>query len=525
MIGPATSLGDLIQLLMKEGKRRLVLLAALFSLVAIVALGVGLSLPKKWDASATLLVEESNVIKPLLEGRAFQQSLADQTSVVTQVVMSKKILREILAFGGWIRPSPAPQPDPRQEEQLLTKLKGRIHIDSPRDGLIRLSYNDSDQQRSYKIANRIAEIYVREATESKERESREAFDFIDGQVKEYGQKLIESHEKVLAYYRGEETPQAPAPDPERPAPPRPKASSAGGSELAQLRAEEATLSAQLGKAAPPRLSPAETRQAEERARARVVDLQAQLDRMLVSYTDEHPDVRRLKRELAAAQEEMARAEQAGNERRTAADAASALDDQVAAAARLRLEAVRKRIAQLTGKPVVHHHSTAAVSVSAAERVDPELRGVGTNIKLSELLRQYESTRDIYQDLLKRRENARVSMVLDAERRGLTLRIQEAAEMPITPSSLRLMHLTLIGLVFAALVPIGILFAIVSLDRRVRSPIQIEKIAKVPLLVSIGYTPEKRELVRLRSRGFLVLLMMACVFAVYAAAFIIKMRSS
>jgi hypothetical protein len=199
---------------------------------------------------------------------------------------------------------------------------------------------------------------------------------------------------------------------------------------------------------------------------------------------------------------------------------------VAAAARARLEAVRKRIALLTGKPVVHHHSpSAAVSVSAAERVDPEMRGVGHDIKLSELLRQYESTRDIYQDLLKRRENARVSMVLDAERRGLTLRIQEAAEMPIIPSSLRLMHLTLIGLVVAALVPFGLLFAIISLDRRVRSPFQIEKMAKVPLLVSINYTPEKREVMRLRSRGFVVLLMMACVVAVYAAAFIIKMRNS
>src|SRR6185369_9761686 len=128
-------------------------------------------------------------------------------------------------------------------------------------------------------------------------------------------------------------------------------------------------------------------------------------------------------------------------------------------------------------------------------------------------------------LLKRRENARVSMVLDAERRGLTLRIQESAEMPIIPSSLRLMHITLIGLVFAALVPLGILFAIVSLDRRVRSPIQIEKLAKVPLLVSINYTPQKREVMLLKSRGFLVALMMAAVFAVYAAAFIIKMRQT
>jgi hypothetical protein len=221
---------------------------------------------------------------------------------------------------------------------------------------------------------------------------------------------------------------------------------------------------------------------------------------------------------------LTRSEQAATERRSAVEAASALDDQVTTAARARLEQVRARIAKITGVPV-QRHRTPHTSVAAEIRVDPEMRGVGSDIKLSELLRRYESTRDIYSDLLKRRENARVSMVLDAERRGLTLRIQEAAEMPVIPSSLRLMHITLIGLIFAALVPLGILLAIVALDKRVRSPIQIEKLAKVPLLVSINYTPQKREVTLLKSRGFIALLMMAGVFAVYAAAFIIKMRQT
>jgi polysaccharide chain length determinant protein (PEP-CTERM system associated) len=518
MIGPATSLGDLLELLIKEGKRRLVFLTALFAVVAVVALGVGLSMPKKWDASAVVLAEESNIIKPLMEGRAVATGVTDTTAVVTQVVLSRKILREVLAFGGWVRPPPAPQPDPREEEKLLAKLRGRIRIDSPRDGLIRISYNDSDQQRTYKIANRLAEIYVRESSESKERESREAFDFIDRQVKEYGDKLTDAHQNVLAYYRGQDSPPPTPPEPGQP--PRPKGNT---EELAALRGEEATLSAQLAKAAPPRANPVEARQAEERARARTIDLQAQLDRLLVSYTDEHPDVRRLKRELAAAQAEQARAEQAASERRNASDAASALDDQVSAAARERLETVRKRISAITGVPV--RRRPISVTQAAELRVDPEMKGVGHDIKLSELLRRYESTRDIYQDLLKRRENARVSMLLDAEGRGLSLRIHEAAEMPVIPSSLRLMHLTLIGLIVAALVPLSLLFAIVALDKRVRSPQQIERLAKVPLLVSINYKPQRREVVFLRSPAFLVMLMMFGVFAVYAAAFIVKMRTT
>src|SRR5690606_21256826 len=58
--------------------------------------------------------------------------------------------------------------------------------------------------------------------------------------------------------------------------------------------------------------------------------------------------------------------------------------------------------------------------------------------LAELTRDYEVNRDIYQDLLRRRENARVSMSLDAEQRGLTFRVQESAALPLQPTGLRML---------------------------------------------------------------------------------------
>jgi polysaccharide chain length determinant protein (PEP-CTERM system associated) len=518
MSGPAPL--EILGLLMKEGRRRMLLVSGLFSAVALVALFVGMSMPKKWEASATLLAEDSNIIKPLMDGRAVTTNAGDQTAVVTQIVLSRRIMKEVLEFGGWLSPPPAPQPDPRALEQTVTRLRSHVRIDSPRDGLIRIGFTDSDQHRVYKVANRLAEIYVREANDSKERESREAFDFIDAQAKEYGDKLTEVHQKVLAYYKGLEAPAVVnVVDPEQPV--RPKGSI---EQLASLRAEEATLVAQLEKLHAPIKTNAVQAQTEERARARVQDLQAQLDRLQVSYTDDHPDVRRLKKELEGAQDALARAEEAAHGREKMAEATSALDSEMTAAARGQLESVRAKIAALGGRTPRHHSSSAAVA-AAELRVDPDMRGVGQDAKLSELLRQYESTRDIYQDLLKRRENARVSMVLDAEGRGLALRVQEAAEMPVIPSSLRLMHLTMIGLVLAAMIPIGLLFAIVSLDRRVRDPQQITRAARVPLLVSINYSPARRQMSRDRKRKLLAAAMIGGTFAVYVAVFIIKLKTS
>src|SRR5205814_6168536 len=136
--------------------------------------------------------------------------------------------------------------------------------------------------------------------------------------------------------------------------------------------------------------------------------QGELDKLLVTLTDEHPDVKRVKRELAGAKEELKRAEDASAARDAARDAAAQLDGDVARAAKARLEEVQRRIAAATGTPVRHHSGIITRRPTTTDPND-EMRGVGRDTTLSELLRRYEATRDIYQDLLKRRENARVAM--------------------------------------------------------------------------------------------------------------------
>jgi hypothetical protein len=165
--------------------------------------------------------------------------------------------------------------------------------------------------------------------------------------------------------------------------------------------------------------------------------------------------------------------------------------------------------------------SALRAVAEAPPPEPEMKGVGQDTTLSELSQRYEATHDIYEDLLKRRENARVSMDLDAERRGLTMRIEEAAELPVVASGLRLFELSLIGLLVAFLVPAGTLFAIVRLDPRLRSGEQIERLARVPLLVSIPYAPAAAGRSS-RRRGLLAAAMVTGVAAVYAAVFIVRL---
>src|SRR5262249_45342397 len=152
------SVHDLVTCALTEGKLRIVTLAALFSVAAIVALVVGLRWPKKYSATATLLVEPRSTI-----GTGTGAEGPPRWAVVNDTMVSKRVLREVMVFGGWGEP-----PDPRAEERLLNTIRSRISISSPAANttgaaLVRITYTDPEPERTLKIASKLTEIYIRES--------------------------------------------------------------------------------------------------------------------------------------------------------------------------------------------------------------------------------------------------------------------------------------------------------------------------------------------------------------------------
>jgi polysaccharide chain length determinant protein (PEP-CTERM system associated) len=490
MTDAASFTHELATLLAREGKRRIVAIATIFSVIALVALAVGVTLPKKYQAQSLIVVESKNVLSPLMEGRAINTGVSDEASIATQIMTSPRILREIMVFGRW----PTPE-GPRQEHQLLAKIAGRIRITSLRPDLIRVAYTDDDPKRCFEIAKKLAEIFIRESMGGRERDSEAAFEFIEREVHDYGAKLAQAHSEVLTYYATHESARSGARRPPRAAADR-RGAQPSAEELAALYAEEAELAADAGT----------DDRAPQRRVERIEQLQRELDSLLTSFTENHPTVRRVREELRVVKEQKDQADQAAAGR-----------DAKARAARVRLEQVRRKIAAAA---VPQRASEAA---APEEVVDPTMRGVGQDSRLAELVRRYEATRDVYQDLLRRRETARVTMELAAEQRDRTLRVYEEPELPTIAMGMRLMHVVLIGLVLSALVPVALLYAFVRYDPRVRTARQIEQAALVPLLVTIPRSTTRSDRSRARRRTVLAGAMVACVFATYAVVFVVRLR--
>lgn len=494
---------ELLPVMWREARRYQIVLATIFAVIALLALLAALFLlPQKYTAATTILAQESDIIQPLLEGRAVSTEVVDRAGIARQVVYSQKVMLGVLEAGGWLQEKPSAV----EQDKLIEDIRGRTQITAPRENLVQITYSDSDPERTFRVARRLGDLFIEESLATKERESREAYEFIDSQVNGYHRKLTDAEDNLQRYRsaNADAQPGSATDVTTRIGALRTQVEQAR-MELMEQRSSEDALASQLsGESA---VTAVQTR--ESVYRAQLLGLQNQLDTLLLSYTDQHPDVVRIRHQMAdiqtAMREDAQRRAQPGSDNGALGDAQlNPLYQEL----RSRLSDVRRQAA-----------ATQSRMGASQNLLDEELgrsrRIAASESTLAELTRDYEVNRDIYQDLLRRRENARVSMELDREQRGLTMRIQDPARMPLRPSGIRMLHFALGGLAFALLVPIGLLFLLVRFDPRVRSARQLERrAAAYPVLTVV---PQYRTTAD-RRREFMRMALSASIFLAVAVAY-------
>jgi hypothetical protein len=141
--------------------------------------------------------------------------------------------------------------------------------------------------------------------------------------------------------------------------------------------------------------------------------------------------------------------------------------------------------------------------------------------LSDLTRNYQVNQDIYQDLLKRRENARVSKTLDQENQGLTFKIQDPAKVPLIPTGLRFLHFIVIGPILALGAAVGLIYMLVQFDPRVRSTKTIISELNLPVLAEISQLKNRDEILSEKKNIIMLTGVLVITGAIYVYIGIIK----
>jgi hypothetical protein len=218
--------------------------------------------------------------------------------------------------------------------------------------------------------------------------------------------------------------------------------------------------------APPQPPPVSPEDARLRALKR--DL-AQLD----GFPDRHPDVRRLKEAIASLESEI---------RSAGGSAAGAPEPAVAKAAE---PAGRARtVASLDGELESLKTEEARLRQTIAG-VEARLEVVPyRQSEFALLSRDHQATRDQYESLVKRYEEARLGQNMETENQGERFRVLEAAVPPNGPSAPNRPRLLLMGIFLAGLIAALVVLGVEQIDTSFHSVDDLKQFTNLPVLAAI-----------------------------------------
>lgn len=464
-----------IRILTNEAVANKSLVVAIFLAVIALSIIVGALWPKEYSSSGTIIVDERNIIQPLMQGAAVPTEVMDMARVASEVVFSRKVLTQALQDAGWLTGDASPA----EREQLMGYLKKKTKVENAGTNVVRIAYHDTNPDRAYKTARGLFEAFLEESRGAKVNESASAFKFIDDQVMAYQAKLQDAEEKLKHFREAGIDVRALRSHGDTNIESIETRLDRARRELQEAQVKRTSLEKQLSR----ELQSATVYTREREYRDRLNAAQTQLAGLRLSYKDTYPDIARLKAEIENIKALLAAEQKAHPNGLAAMDEAStsAFHQEL----KQELAQTQTQIDMLTARV------SESERILNAERENARRFGGAT---LSETLRNYEVTQASLQDLLKRREAARVSMNLDKEKSGLALRVLDEPARPVTPAGLTFSQFLGGGLLIALLAPFGLLYARNQIDGRVRSESIISEKLNLPLAAKVPHLATPSEAV-------------------------------
>jgi len=476
-------------------------------LISNIVLCIGWFWPKSYTSYTTIIFEDKNIIKPLLDGTAVPTDISAKAETARELMFSRTTLAEVAEVGGWLDKS----------ESLLARekrndvIRGRLSVKPIGANLIRIEFKDESPAISLAVADFLGETFVAKSQDMQIHESNTAFEFIDAQVSGYRDKLLVAEQSLMQYNSDNLAS-------------RPSSDVSVGMKISDLEMQIEDTKVRLAEVGKTRSALREQLDSESGVAASL-DIERELQNMLrdanrrlatlrMLYHDSYPDIVQV---LAQVDElEM----KIGLERASRGDSNATIDDSYYDPKTGQTVSLFQQLRRDFAVADTEYRSLQARLKEQNRQRNSEIkRGIRVNenaAMLSELTRDYEVNKTIHQDMLRRRENARVSMQLDQNKQGLSIRVYEKAFLPLKPSGLRFLHFAIFGVVLGVAVPFAFIYIFCATSKRLRSPKRIEQLFDLPLVASIPHMQVDAEASSQRRRMFATTLIVVVAASVYAA---------
>ncbi|MEN8141431.1 MAG: hypothetical protein ABFR97_09440 [Thermodesulfobacteriota bacterium] len=246
-------------------------------------------------------------------------------------------------------------------------------------------------------------------------------------------------------------------------------------------------------------------------------LRAQLTAMQSRYTPNHPGVRRLQRQIAEVEGQMAAS-------LTSAPGAGGDDGAAPVMADSQMQQLQQQLTQLTFEV---GELKKGIPKTLLEISKYQAWVEATPIREAEwstLTRDYEQFNAHYQDLVSRGLEAKSAYTLEKQQRGSQFKIVDPAHLPETPISPNFKKIMAMAVAGGLGLGAALAFGVEVLSSSFKDPCDVEKSLGVPVLCAIPYVPEKNEIARARLvNGIWWIFCACCCVALLGAIIFMKVQ--
>ena len=449
----------------------------LFLAASVPALSFVASLPDIYKATATVLVERQQIPETFVRP-AVSDELETRLHAISEEVLSRSRLSDLVAQ---YEPYPALR-GKVSPEALIERMRRDINLDLK--GVERtwergatvafaLSYRGRDPRKVAQITNALASLYVEQNEKSREQQATHTADFLKTQMDDMKKKLEEQEARVGQFKKRHagELPQQVE------------------SNIAVL--ERLNVQLQLNSEKQMRAMDRRDRLSGQAAEAGSgapagdpEDTQARIDRLMEEraelgrhYTDNYPDVARLDREIADLKRRLAEAPatpRSGGATGPQTPGGSRPAESEVATLKREEERLRRTIAAYEQR------------IDVAPQRQQEFEA---------LSRDYNTTKELYDSLLKRYEESLVAASMEHGQTGEQFRILDAALPPRDPAAPNRLWLSLMTLILSAGVAVGAMAVAEQLDTSFHSVESLREFTRVPVLARIPRIVTRRDMFR------------------------------
>ena len=408
-------------------------------LVCLIGWVVVHKLPDQYQASARVFVDTQSVLRPLLQGLAVNVNPDAQIGLVTRTLLSRPNLEKIAR----LTDLDIQAKDPEALDQQLNGLQKKIGLGaSGRENLYSVTYQDSNPELANKVVQSVVTVFAENLLGDTRQDTDTAQRCLDKQIAEYEARLAEAENRVKEFKRknialmGTEgqsyfsrMQQATA-DMEAARLALTQAEHRLNSLLQQIGGEEPT----FGIGPQPGVGPGKAA-ASLPIDARFQNLEKMLDELLIKYTEKHPDVIIIKQTMLDLKKQ--RDEELAQYAASAASAASDNNTSGFGPQGVDANPVYQQLKIALGQEEANIASLQARVATFDRRVKELQEQVNTvpqiEAELAGLNRDYEVNRKKFEDLLTRRESAKMSQQIEQTSQDVRFKIIDPPRVPLQPS--------------------------------------------------------------------------------------------